>query len=113
MDFSQLVGTFLPFLESVPVIRVVLGFIIVFLLPGFAWTFVFFKRINNIERIALSFGLSIALVTLSIIALNMLLGMRINGTNALVTIIVITIIALVIYLIKRLLTRRSEAPDED
>ncbi len=113
MDFSQLVGTFLPFLDSVPVIRAVLGFIIVFLLPGFAWTLVFFNRVNVAERIALSFGLSIALVTLSIIALNMLFGMRINGANALVSIIAITILALAIYLIKRLLTRRSEASDGD
>jgi len=101
----------LSFAEHLPVIRAILGFILVFLLPGFAWTLVFFSKVNLIERIALSFGLSIALVTLSIIVLNFLLGMRINGTNALLTIIVMTVIPVGIYLFKRFRTRKSETPD--
>jgi uncharacterized membrane protein len=101
----------LSFGEHLPVIRAILGFILVFFLPGFAWTLVFFSKVNIMERIALSFGLSIALVTLSVIVLNLLLGVRINGINALLTIIVITLIPAGIYLFKRFRIRKSETPD--
>ena len=96
-----------PFLEKLPAIRAVLGFIIVFFLPGFGWTLVFFKKINFIERIALSFGLSIALVTLSILALNILLGIRINGLNSLLIIIIITIIPVALYYLKRFMLKKD------
>ena len=96
-----------PFLEKLPAIRAILGFIIVFFLPGFAWTLVFFKKINFIERIALSFGLSIALGTLSILALNILLGIRINGLNSLLIIIIITIIPVALYYLKRFLLKKD------
>jgi len=107
MDLSQVLGFVVPFAERLPVIRAILGFILVFFLPGFAWTLVFFSRVSVIERVALSFGLSIATVTLSIIVLNVLFGMRITGANALLTIIVITVIALVLYWLKRLILRRK------
>jgi len=99
-----------PFLERLPAIRALLGFVIVFFLPGFAWTLVFFKQINLIERIALSFGLSIAVVTLSILALNVLLGISITGLNSLLIIILVTIIPVVFYYLKRLVKR---APGEN
>jgi len=109
MDFSSL----LSFAEEIPVIRAILGVILVFFLPGFAWTLVFFKKLTIIERIALSVGLSIASVTLSIIVLNVLFGIRISGPNALVTIIVITVIPVGIYCLRRYLARRSEVTDGD
>ncbi len=91
----------LPFLDKLPAIRAILGFILVFFLPGFAWTLVFFKQVNIIERIVLSFGLSIAVVTLSILTLNVLIGVRITGLNSLLIIIVITIIPVTFYYLKR------------
>ena len=105
MDWSigQIFGFVIPFLERLPTIRAVLGSILVFFLPGFCWTLVFFKQVNIIERIALSFGLSIAVVTLSIIVLHVLLGIRITGLNSLLVIIVLTIIPLVFYYLKRLI----------
>ena len=90
-----------PFLPDVPVIRGLLGFIIVFFLPGFAWTLVFFKQIKIIERIVLSFGLSIALVTLSVLVLSLLFGVKITGLNSLLTIIILTIIPVAFYYLKR------------
>lgn len=97
----------LPFLERLPVIRAILGFIFVFFLPGFAWTLVFFngKKINVIERIALSFGLSIAVVTISILSLNKLIGIRITGFNSVLIIIAVTIIPLAFYYLSRLIKR--------
>lgn len=94
-----------PFLERLPVIRAILGFILVFFLPGFVWTLVFFRQVNALERVALSFGLSIAVVTLSILALNMLFGIRITGFNSVLVIIAITIIPVVVYYLCRLIRR--------
>ncbi len=106
---KEIIGSAVPFLDSVPAIRVILGFILVFFLPGFAWTLVFFsgRQINIVERLALSLGLSIAAVTLSIIALNKLIGMSITGSNAVLVIITVTIIPVVIYCLKRLIVRRG------
>jgi len=94
-----------PFLERLSVVRALLGFILVFFLPGFAWTLVFFKQIKVVERIALSFGLSIAVVTLSILASNVLLGVSITGFNSLLIIVVITIIPILFYYLRRLMKR--------
>ena len=109
MDWSigQIFEFAVPFLERLPTVRAILGFTLVFFLPGFAWTLVFFKRINVIERIALSFGLSIAVVTLSILILNVLIGIRISGANSLLIIIVITIIPVVFYYLQRLVSGHS------
>jgi len=91
----------LSLLDSVPIIRGILGFVLVFFLPGFAWTLVFFKQIKLIERIALSFGLSIAIVTLSILALNLLFGIKITGLNSFLIILIVTIIPVACYYLKR------------
>ncbi len=108
-SIREIMGFALPFLDSLPAIRVILGVILVFFLPGFAWTLVFFsgRQINIIERLALSFGLSIAVVTLSILALNKLVGVRITGFNSVLIILVITIIPIVIYYLKKLVKRRG------
>jgi len=104
---KQIFGFMLPVFESVPAIRAILGFILVFFLPGFAWTLVFFKQIKVIERVALSFGLSIAVVTLSILVLNVLFGIRITGLNSLLIIILVTVIPIAVYYLTRLVKRRQ------
>ena len=113
MDFNQLLDYIVPFAERLPVIRAIVGFFLVFFLPGFAWTFVFFSRISVIERIALSLGLSIAMVTLSILVLHMLFGMKVTGVNSLLTILVIIVAAVGTYLVKRYIIRRSRASNGD
>jgi len=102
VDFRQIFEFAIPFLERLPTVRAILGFILMFFLPGLAWTLVFFKQINVMERIVLSFGLSIAVVTVTIIALNILLDIRITGSNSLLIIIVLTIIPLALYFLRRL-----------
>ena len=99
----------LPFVERVPIIRAITGFILVFFLPGFAWTLVFFsgKQINVAERVALSFGLSIAIVTISILALNALVGIRISGSNAVLVILAVTVVPVAVYYLRRLIQRRG------
>jgi uncharacterized membrane protein len=107
MDFSLFWETFLPFLDKVPAIRGIIGVILVFFVPGFAWTLALFRKINIAERIGLSIGISIATVTLSILALNLIFDVRITGSNALLTIAVITVTPLVIYFIRRYADRKS------
>jgi uncharacterized membrane protein len=107
VDFSEIFGFLMPLAEGLPAVRAILGFILVFFVPGFAWTLVLFSRVNIVERIALSFGLSIAGVTLIIVLLNVLFELRITGANALLIIIVITVIALAIYSLKRLKIRKE------
>ena len=103
----ELVGFIFPFLERLPIIRAILGFALVFFLPGFAWTLVFFKRISVIERVVFSFGLSIVLVTLSLLFANRLFGIRITGFNSALVIIMVTILPLAVYYLNKLVGRRK------
>jgi len=76
------------------VLRIIFGSIFILFLPGFAWSFVFFKKgkIDLIERIALSFGLSIALVPLTVFYLNYLLKVKINLPNVSLVVAALTAI---------------------
>ena len=67
-------------METLELLRIPIGSVFVLFLPGYAWSFVFFKKgeIDLIERIAVSFGLSIAIVPLVVFWLNWLLTIRIN-----------------------------------
>ena len=106
---KDLMGFALPFLDRLPALRVILSFILLFFLPGFAWTLVLFshRQINIVERLALSFGLSIAVVTLTILALNRLIGVRITGFNSVLIILAITIIPIAFYYLKKLVKRQG------
>ena len=103
----------MPVLDNVPVIRVIMGIILVFFAPGFAWTLVLFKQINHIERLVLSFGLSLALVTLSILVLNAVIDMRVTGLNMLLTIILLIIIPLAVYYTRRYIQKRKMRPMDE
>lgn len=113
MDLSGLFETLLPSSGGLLVIRGSLAVILVFFLPGYAWTLVFFRKLKIIERIALSVGLSITTVALCIIALNVLFNVRISGGNAVIIIIIITVIPLGIYFLRRYLAHRPEVSDGD
>ena len=103
MDFRRIFDFAPSFLERLPILRVIMGVIIMFFLPGFAWSLVFFKGLNVFERVILSIGLSVALTSISILALNKILGIRISGVNSLLIIMVITVIPLAIYYAGRFL----------
>ncbi len=95
-------------LDHVPVLRAIIASILIFFLPGFAWSFVFFNRtqINRLERAVLSVGLSIALVTLSMYALNLAFDVKVTGTNAVIDIIGISCLAGVFYSIRKYVKAR-------
>lgn len=96
-----------PVLDNVPVIRAVIGIILVFFAPGFTWSLVLFEQIDHLERLVLSFALSLALVTLSILGLNAVINMRITGLNALSIIILLIITPLIIYFARRYIRKRK------
>jgi uncharacterized membrane protein len=86
--------------------RIVFGSVYVLFLPGFILSYVFFSKTGNredkekgtidlLERIALSFGLSIAIVPLVVFYLN-LVGLSINLLNSFLTILGIIIISVLV-----------------
>ena len=109
MDWLSPIREFLGFAfifpENLSIIRAILGFILVFFLPGFAWTIIFFRRIKVIERILISFALSIVLVTLSILFINRLFGVKITGYYSVLVIIVVTILPIIAYYLNRFIKR--------
>ena len=103
----ELFGFIFPFLERLPVVRAILGFILVFFLPGFAWSLVFFRQIRVLERIILSLALSIVVVTLSLIFVDRLTGIRITGFNSVLIIILVTILPIAAYYLNKYIRRRK------
>lgn len=89
---------FIPLTEST---RIVFGAVYVLFIPGFIISFIFFKKIEVLERIALSFALSIAIVPLTVFYLN-LIGLKISTLNTFLTILGIIIVSIVIlYFIRK------------
>lgn len=66
-------------------------------MPGYAWSRVFFTKgdIDGLERLAISTGLSIALVPLAIFFLNKL-GVAITAMNSFVTIAALITLAVAV-----------------
>jgi len=81
-------------------VRAIIGFTLVLFIPGYAASWALFtdnKEIDAIERIALSFGLSISLVVLSVFVINYTLKIPINLTSTILTILAITLSCSFIY----------------
>ena len=78
-------------MELLTIIRIFFGSVFVLFIPGFVWTYVFFDQdeIDIIERFALSFGLSIALVPLAVFYLNYLLGIKITLINCIIIVFIL------------------------
>lgn len=93
----------ISFIQS---LKIVFGSFYVLFLPGFILSYLFFKKgkIDWIERIALSFALSIAIVPLFIFYLNML-GMKLNFINCSLAVLEIILISI---MIKIIIKRRSK-----
>ena len=96
--------TSLSVLES---FRIIFGSFFVLFLPGYVIVELFFKELEIIEKIALSFALSIAVVPLTVFYLNKI-GMKINTLNSFLTILGIIVITIIIYLIKKAKERKKQ-----
>jgi uncharacterized membrane protein len=104
-----LVFTLVPLLSDLPV-RVPIGLVMVLFLPGYALIAALFPRDNDldgIERVALSFGLSIAVVPL--------IGLGLNYTpwGIRLTPVVVSLSAFTIVLLTIAHLRRATLPDEE
>lgn len=83
----------------------------VLFVPGFAWTYVFFarKNIDWLERIALSIGLSLALVPLAVFWMTWLFDVRVTLVNTILVVIGLTVIAGAYLVVRRPDLRREVA----
>ncbi|WP_370572043.1 DUF1616 domain-containing protein [Methanomethylovorans sp.] len=83
-------------------IQMLAGSILVLFVPGLAWTYALFdkKEIDLLERVALSLGLSLAMVPLSLFYLYNLLGIRINLANSVSVVLLLTAAAVCVILLR-------------
>ena len=93
---SLLLSLRLSLLES---FRIVFGSFFVLFLPGYALSFLFFHKIDFLERFALSFALSIAVVPLVVFYVN-LLGVKITLASTIIVIASITVLSIVLLYLK-------------
>lgn len=96
-------------MNFIEVLRIVFGSAYLLFLPGFVITYIFFKEIDWIERIALSFALSMAVVPLVLFYLNRM-GIKINLLSSTLTILGIIIVALVL---SKLIRRKNTPQKKD
>lgn len=106
---KELFDSVFPLLERFYIVRIILGLMLVFFLPGFAWSLVFFGQLRIIERIVLSVALSIAVVAISLLFSNRLLGIEITGFNSVLIISAVTGLPLAGYYGSRFLRRRKDS----
>lgn len=94
------------------VLKALFGAIFILFMPGFAWSFVLFKKdIQWVERAAISFGLSIAIVPLTVFWLSWLFHVRITLLNTSLTVCAL-VLAPVVYLLTRQPSLREHALDK-
>ena len=91
------------------VLKAVFGGIFILFLPGFIWSFVFFfkREIDWVERIALSIGLSIAIVPLTVFWLNWLFDVRITLLNTSLAVCVLIALPAAYLLVTRPVLRKD------
>jgi len=111
---SEILDWLIPVLDSVPAVRGILAFILMFFLPGFCWIKLLFgdnRKMTVIETVALSFGLSIAMVALSLLVVYVFFNVSITSKNALLVILVIIIIPTTLYGLRRIVRKyKAEFP---
>jgi len=101
---SSILSIWLPVLQS---FRIVFGAVYLLFLPGFVWSWVFWKKdeLNVIERLTLSLALSIAIVPLVVFLMNKL-GIKINLLNPSIEILGIILLGIIYILLENKLFKR-------
>jgi len=90
--------------------RMIFGATFVLFLPGFSWSYIFLPgKIDWLERIVLSFALSLALVPLTFFWLSRIAGIGLTLLNSSLIIVFLSFIPLMYYLIKKPDLRRNVA----
>ncbi len=100
---SIIMGIIFPGISFLQSLRAILGLIYVLFVPGYVMVRLFFNEVDWIEKAALSMGLSISLVILSVMFSNLIFRIPITPiTNFLVILAVIIIIFAVKYYQKQI-----------
>ncbi len=82
------------------IIQAIIGLSLVLFIPGYALSFAFFPKKNDIdllERITLGFGLSVAIIPLSVFFMNKFFKIPITFYSSLALTIVITLIGIILW----------------
>jgi len=82
------------------IIQTIIGLPLVLFIPGYALSYAFFPKKNDIdviERIVLSFGLSIAIIPLTIFFMNRFLKIPITVYSSLAVTIAITLVGIILW----------------
>lgn len=61
--------------------RAAVALALILFLPGYTWSRAFFEKVDMVERVGLSLGLSVALVTMGVLVANKA-GMEITPFNS-------------------------------
>ncbi|MBN2094787.1 MAG: DUF1616 domain-containing protein [Candidatus Aenigmarchaeota archaeon] len=88
-------------IEALEAARMIVASAFILFMPGLSLSFAFFPKrgeIDWIERIALSFGLSIATLPLLVFHANFLLGIKINLLNVAILNLALATLGYLIYL---------------
>jgi len=93
----DIVGGFVSF------IRVIIGILLLFFIPGYAFSWIFYPikdSIPQMTRFAYSFVLSIVLVMLGILFIDVTLGIDTTANNIIVVIVAMSVLAILIWRIE-------------
>jgi uncharacterized membrane protein len=106
-EFSGVAQAFDLSVSVLYYLRATGSFLLIFIIPGLVWTLVIFRKLHIMERIVLSFGLSIAIVTLIVLAPNRAMGVPVTATNALISVVAVTGVALLLYALRKFQESRA------
>jgi len=107
---AEFSGTAQAFDLSVSVLyylRAIGGFLLIFIIPGLVWTLVIFRKLHIMERIVLSFGLSIVIVTLVNYIPSKAFGLPITVSNVLISIAAVIGLALLLHALRKFQESRA------
>jgi uncharacterized membrane protein len=93
--FSLMIRVFFKY-SFISSLRAFFGFIYVLFLPGYIIVRCFFNELVWIEKAALSFGLSLALIILSVMFTNMILKIPITSLTNFVIILIVIVVTILI-----------------
>ena len=96
-------------MDALAVLRAVLGFVYVLFIPGFAASWAVYPRkdeLSSIERVGLSFGLSLALSTLPVMFLNYL-GVPMTEASVFLIILGVIVVCGVLAFVRGMQVKRS------
>lgn len=71
--------------------NMVFGFLLVFVIPGYAWGLTLIKTEDSTERFVLSVALSVSLVILSMVLMNMVLKIKITEVSVISNLVAISL----------------------